>query len=286
MKMKISVMLAVIALSLVTTVGVPEPRKESPRHERCSAADPFLYLAPSFADRVVYYDPFEEGLGAPAVNRIDAQVSRVEGGKLVPGFTGKALRCPPWDHKPHRFYLVESEALSPHRPLTLMLWWRPDKEMNKHTGYHLVALRGKGYIADFVRGAGNWCGLTRPTHVLQVYRFPGISNHNGIWGNRHATFPAGKWHHAALVVESASVVKVFWDGELKKTYRNKGRRFRPGETDTAHFGRHYGSFPMSIDEIVVLDRALDREEIQRYVTACRRLREIGIPYRESIQVAD
>jgi hypothetical protein len=238
-----------------------------------SAAEKCLYLPPAWADRVVFYDSFESGFDRPEINRLGAKLPPSDSTR-PDGFAGRGC-CLPLGPQHNAAMEIDSPALSIHRPLTLMCWFRLDAPMTESTGFQLLSLRGNGpYLTHFVAGKGPWCALKEPTFVCQVIAFPGIPQYNNPWGGR-ATFEPGVWHHVALTVANAAEIRVYRDGTLKETILPKGRPFRENEVHTAAFGSQ--GHPMTLDEVLVLDRALAPDELADYVTASRSLRERGFP---------
>ena len=234
-----------------------------------------LYLPPWLEDRVVYYQPFLGEPGAPAINRIGVETV-VSRGALVPGLAGKGLQ----DATPAKSagaLLLRSPALSPDRPLTLSLWWRLDAPMAAATCFHLLTLRGeRGMLSNFVRGEGEWCALTEPRFVFQVMYYDGITDVNGIWDG-HAWTEAGVWHHAAMVCRNATEVDIYWDGARRSHHAIKGRPFAARDGGTLEIGPNWLFHPMTLDEVMVLDRALTADEVAAYVLAVRRLCAVGFP---------
>lgn len=244
--------------------------------EKKHPASRFMYLPPDIEKRVVFYHSFEKGLARPEIDLVGGKLS-CGSKETAPGLTGRGLkvRDPKAARNPLR---LKSPALSPHRGITVSMWWRPDEPMKDDTCYHLASLRGKGYISSFVRGKGQWCALKRPTFVFQLYNFPGIANRNDIWTGG-ARVDTGTWHHIAMTVAVGSEVRVYWDGKLRVRYSVKGRSLRPEDgVSLAEFGPTWLFHPMTLDEIVVLDRALTGEEIADYVTAVRRLAEVEFAF--------
>ena len=235
-----------------------------------------LYLPPRWGNRVSFYHSFENGPGKPEVNRPDASVAAPPT-KQCAGYVGRGYRCCPCPEGVGGQLTLRSPAFSAHRPLTIMMWWRLDAPMKDETTYRLIDLRGTGYISSFVHGKGTWCALEHPTVVLQVYRFAGIPNHNGIRGGGDPRAKAGQWHHAALTVEAGSEVRSYRDGTLQRRHVIQGRLFKKGDTREIRLGNRCGGHPMTIDEVVIVDRALSPEEIQDYIQACSHLREVRMP---------
>lgn len=228
----------------------------------------FLYLPPAWADRVVFYHSFENGADRPEINRLDG---KLRGHQTEPaaGLTGRAYRAP--DPKEKKASLqLDSPALSPNRPLTVMLWYRLDAPMREETSFQLLRIGGKGHIASFVHGKGEWCALKEPTYISQVHGFPEIRNHHNSWGGR-VWFEPGEWHHAAITVANASEVRIYWDGQLREEIGIKGRLFQEGDCSWVHLDPNWLHHPMSIDEVIICDRALTADEIACYVRAVRAL---------------
>jgi hypothetical protein len=261
--------LAVCAL-IWLMAGVPGIGQAAP-------ADGFFYLPPNLADRVVFYHSFGKGLKTPDLNLIGASLTLAENtpapGVVGPGYmsgSGTVARA-------KGGFRLHSPALSPHRPMTVMLWWRLDEPMREEKGFGVIALRGKGWISTFVAGKGPWCALKEPTYVFQCYNFPGMENCNDVWGGR-AWFEPGVWHHAAMTVSGAADIRIYWDGKLRTQYAPKKRLFQEGEIDSVELGASGNSPAMTLDEIVILDRALGAEEILSYMTAVNALAQVGFVF--------
>ena len=237
-------------------------------------ADRWLFLPPAWADRVVFYHAFEQGVDQPEINLAGLQL---RGEKTPPtsGFAGRGYRAPNQYEKQTPLRLL-GPALSVHKPITIMHWWRLDAAMKPETCFQLLRLSGTGYIASFVRGKGEWCGLQAPTYISQLYDFPEISNHNNPWGGP-AWFKDGEWHHVAITVANAREVRIYWDGVLRETILAKGRTFRAGDVGAADLDCNWLYHPMTIDDVIVVDRVLLPEEIAAYVQAVRSLREVEFP---------
>ena len=234
-----------------------------------------LYLPPWLEDRVVYYQPFEGDPKTPVINRIEA-VTTVSRGTQVPGLAGRGLQdaAPANSAGP---IALRSPALSPDRPLTLSFWWRLDAPMAAETCFHLLTLHGeRGIISNFVRGKGEWCALTEPRFVFQVVYYEGIPDINGIWDGS-AWVEAGIWHHVAMVCRNATEIDVFWDGVRRSHHTIKGRPFTAADGGALEIGPNWLFHPMTLDEVMVVDRALSGTEIAAYVLAVQRLREVALP---------
>jgi hypothetical protein len=257
-----------LALIVLLLVGAAWGQSPAP------AASEFLYLPPAWENRVVFYQAFEQGVNKPEINILGA---RIQGAVTAPaeGLAGRGYTAPNYNVNQTPLSLI-TPGLSAHRPLTLMCWWRLDAPMAETTCFSLLGLSGSGFIASFVRGKGDWCGLTQPTCISQVYNFPGIANHNNPWGGR-AWFAPGEWHHVAITVAGAQQVAIYWDGRLRETILIKGRLLREGDTSRADIGTSWLYHPMTLDDLIVVDRALTADEIADYVLAIRSLRDHGMP---------
>jgi hypothetical protein len=234
-------------------------------------ADRFLYLPPAWAERVVYYHSFDAALGQADINDLGASLAAAPV-QATTGFAG--LGCAEGLGPDRKLgYQISSDGLSPHLPLTLMCWFRLDAEPSETAWYNLLRLwGGNNYVTHFVAGKGEWCGLQEPTFIYQVVNFPGIPLYHNSWGGRPA-FAPGEWHHVAMTVANAANVRFYRDGALVENILVKGQSFREGEVNAATFGD--GGLPMTVDEVLVLDRALRAEEIAEYVAAARQLHDIG-----------
>ncbi|HPD15060.1 MAG TPA: hypothetical protein PLE19_08920 [Planctomycetota bacterium] len=234
----------------------------------------FLGVPPALEDRLLYYHGFEQFGGQPEANKADlVQVGNVN--SVPDGMRGRGAMTGNGS-----VLQLRSPELSPHRPLTVMLWWALAEDARPETGFGLVHLQGRGIISHFAAGKGPWCALQRTAAVLQVYYFPGIQNVNGIYDAdwaAHIELRAGAWHHTALVIQGASLVEVYTDGRLAWKTRNDGRPFHEDDkVGEVTFGTR-GAPGLLIDEVFVLRRALTAAEIADYVAAIRQMREAGYP---------
>jgi hypothetical protein len=257
-----------VGLLLAAVPGGACGGEEAGKKEDAAPGARFLYLPPAWSDRVVFYHSFESAVDKPEVNLIQGQV-RGEKTEPVAGLNGRGYKAPNSYEKRTPLQL-SSPALCPHKPITAMLWFRLDAAMKPETSFQLLRLGGRGYIASFVRGKGDWCALKEPTYISQVYDFPGVTNHHNSWGGR-VWFEPGEWHHVAITVAGASEVRIYWDGKLRENIVIKGRLFREGDVTWAHLDPNWLYHPMSIDDVVVADRALTADEVGDYVTAARQL---------------
>ena len=102
---------------------------------------------------------------------------------------------------------------------------------------------------------------------LQVYRY---------WDERPQPLKAAN-PDVAISVSGAADIRIYWDGQERTRHSPKGRIFKEGEINAAELG-HSGNRPaMTLDEIVVLDRALSADEVLAYVTAVKALAQVKFP---------
>ncbi len=234
----------------------------------------FNYLPPAWADRVVFYSSFEQGVGTPEINTIAADINGTASGPSDGLVGSKGYRSTTAGEQEFR---LSSLGLSAHRPITLMTWFRLDTPMTETEWFCLLWLgRGGAHISCDIRGKGEWCGLTDPTFITQWYNFEGIHNLNHTSGGR-VWFEQGSWHHVALTVTGARQIDAYLDGRLKLTGLITGRTFREGDTTEAIVGNSWQCRPMTLDEVVVTDCALSPNEISEYYVSVKKLREIGFP---------
>jgi hypothetical protein len=261
---------AALVLTLLSPAADP-PLRATPAY---ATLLPSISLPPTFEDRLLYYQSFDSPDGAPEVNGTGSAPNALE-----PQPDGIRGRCAlgAQDTGLH----LNSEAFSPHRPLTASFWWAlvEDARIDGVFGlFHLT--NGRGFISHFSRGQGEWCALQRPAGILQVYNLDGIANVNGIYEGDllgKLDLRAGVWHHTAIVIRGASLVEVYTDGLKVFETRNNGRSFAP--EDKLHDLR-VGSFwgaPALIDEVAILQRALSAEEIADYVHAIRQMAAVDYP---------
>jgi len=245
--------------------------EEEPPFVRC--------VPPWFSDCVAYHNAFEGSLDQADVNTEqipvvrDARRGEVDA-KLAPvvtpehGLFGQGLFVQDWRAP----FMVRSPALSPHRPLTLSFWWALPQDLKVDGGYMLFEYTGGGYIGLFCRGKGEWCALQRPAGVFQIYYFPGIQNVNGIYDYdllAHQDLRAGVWHHSAVVSRQARTAQVYTDGKLVFEVTTSGRDFTEQDAlQSLAFGG-----PLYMDELLILNRAVEGDMIADYVQGIERLRE-------------
>jgi len=245
----------------------------------------FLYLPAVWADRVVFYHSFEQGVDKPEINTAGVKVTG-HSPEDVEGFAGRGYRVqkPEGGLKRNLLTLDSAEALSAHRPLTIMHWWRLDEEMQEDLTFNLIFLQGRGWISNSVHGKAQWCGLREPTYISQVHGFAGIRNYNNPWGGR--VFPEkGAWHHVAMTFSGASTIRFYWDGRLRETIAVRGREFAPDDTSQLMLGAQYSragkpDASMTIDEVIIVNRALNADEVSQYAKSSIKLKEVEFVQQE------
>ena len=238
-----------------------------------AAPAPAVLGPPWFEECLAYYNRFEGKPGEADVNTDGlALVDRGPLGTLDSGLFGRALhvkdgRAP---------FTLQGQALSPHRPLTLSFWWALPYDLAVDGGYTLFYLRGRGFVAAFSRGKGEWCALQRPAGVFQVYSFPGIQNVNGIYDfdlMAHLDLKAGVWHHTAVVFRRACMAQMYTDGKLVFDVTTSGREFSAEDgLNAIDFGG-----PLYLDELAILNRAVDADLIGDYYRGVSQLRGYCAP---------
>jgi len=131
---------------------------------------PYISLPPSWENRVIYYQSFEQENNKAEINNSKLELSEMMDIKSG-GIRG---RCAiPSGVKSIQ---LKGKALSPDKPLAVSFWWSIQKEADKDSGFRLFHLtNGKGFVSNFIR-SGHWCALEKPAGVLQVYYLQDIQN--------------------------------------------------------------------------------------------------------------
>jgi len=232
-----------------------------------------LLIPPALEDRVLFYHGFSRGPGRPEINRLGGEWSAGDA-RAGDGLAGPGAALAGAEAKRGMTLTGLDRPLA--RPLTVLVWWRLDAPVGKQSAYDLVGLHGEGWISNFVR-SGPWCGLTEPTFVLQVYRWPGVTNVNHVHAGS-GIVETGVWHHAAMVVARGSVVRVYWDGRERADVHLKGRFLGTGDrAGTLALGNRHGGHPMTVDEVLVLDVALPAGAVRDAMDAVRHLADRALP---------
>ena len=156
---------------------------------RAAAPADRLSIPPELEGAVVLYHGFERGTTSPEVAPEGSRVVGVEA--TAAGLFGRGYAYVPSDVGRGNGLEIRSLGIGPDRPVTAMVWWRLDAPMQDHSCFHILALTGKGHIASFVRGKGDWCALPEPRRIFQVHGFPGIANVHHHWSER-VWPPAGR----------------------------------------------------------------------------------------------
>jgi hypothetical protein len=244
-----------------------------------AAATPELPGPIWMTDGLAAYHDFSKGLDTLALNTAGLTVDRnYRRGLVKPedqpatlnaqGFIGACAQVSAYTAP----LSLRGAALSPHEPRTLAFWWCYPGEVTPTTGFGLFELTGgRGLISNFVRGKGEWCGLTRPTGVFQVYYFKDITAVNALYDTQfttHYDLGPGKWHHTALVARMAREVELYTDGKLVAKTALKGRDL----ADADGLRQVILGPGILVDEIALFSRALPAEQVAEYYTALTALR--------------
>ncbi|MBI2297703.1 MAG: hypothetical protein HYU66_01905 [Armatimonadetes bacterium] len=230
-------------------------------------------VPPAWEPGLVYYQSFDAEQGLPEVNTggLQAQMAL---GLCAGGFRG---RCggPEGAGDPNQKALrlvAKDDTLSPHHPLSVLLWWRLPADLPVNGGFDILYVNARqGFVSTFARG-GPWCGLAATAGVVQVYYLPGISNVNGIYASplrAGLDLRGGVWHHSAMVISAGSLVEVYTDGAKVFETRIQGRPFAAEDEFRT---LTLGGWGLSIDEAMVLRRPLDAESLADYVRGMWQMR--------------
>lgn len=218
------------------------------------------------ASHVLVYASFDAG--TPSPERL-VQGVRLKENSAVDmadaGLFGSALRAT------ERTLALEGDRLSPHRPLTLMFWWRLERDHPVDGYFGWYQFTGRGFTSAFSRGKGEWCALTRPAGVMQVYHLPGIPNVNHLFDldlARSLDLRGGVWHHLAAVFRPGSEIVLYLDGKRAAEVTTQGRGFRAEDgLRTLDLGPG-----LVLDEVIILERALEGEQIEEYLRGIEHMR--------------
>ena len=235
----------------------------------CMAADEpkadDVFCPPAWAPHTVYAHSFDGA--APQLNAAGLKM----GGQLAVDTDGFRGGCARLEQRRELLLSGEGEALSPHRPLTVMFWWALPEELPKQGGFGLIQLPAKrGYISAFARG-GPWCGLEEAAGVLQVWSIPGVRDENSIYDRKLGQtvgLKKGQWHHTAMVINGGSQISVYTDGRLVHEMRTQGRSLSIEDG----FNQIRLGGGVLLDELLILRTPLEADQIDEYVTAMRQMR--------------
>ncbi|HJN16162.1 MAG TPA: hypothetical protein QGH10_11745, partial [Armatimonadota bacterium] len=150
-----------LALLLIAAASLAQPVRATPGFDPAVAS---LSLPPSFEDRLIYFNSFDDGDVEPDLDETGVQVI------ATPPVDGAGMRGGRATAVKDGVLQLRSEAFSPHEPLTVSFWWAlgEDERIDGTFGlYHLT--NGRAIVSHFSRGKGEWCQLPRPTGILQVY---------------------------------------------------------------------------------------------------------------------
>lgn len=231
-------------------------------------------LPEGFEKLLIYYNNFEGENGKAMynpfkINEIFNKVKSSEGffGKgyisEVPMFAGGGLT-------------LKSSILSPHKSLTISIWWAlKDTHIPGH-GFQIFSFNGKGFISNFVRGGGGdtWCALLKPAGVFQVYYFPSLQNINGIYDfdiMRTLNLQGGVWHNTVVTFSCGREITLYQDG--KKVGRWVLTRTLKEEDGIYTLSIACGE-PLIFDEILIIRGIMREDDVERYYNILKELRKI------------
>ena len=240
------------------------------------AADDAAPLPPEWREHVIVRQSFDAGEEArPDVVEIGLEAQPVPEKRLTDrGLSGRGYRAA--DGHPYR---LAHEDLSLHQPLTVSMWWTLDEEPKIDGAFSLLRVHGanRAMVLVFSKGRGKWKNLKHPVGAFQILNVPNVRNVSMLWAGdllEAYDLAPGRWHHAALVVRSGGrEVELFIDGESQHRATLIGGRIE--EEHELHewlFGNRYkGELAVRLDELILLDRALDAESISTYYKGTRAL---------------
>lgn len=237
-----------------------------------------LFVSPLFSDIlpegwekfVIYYNDFEKD-GKARINPLKIE-EIFSTDSLANGLLGKGYLC-----AEGKGLTLRSFQLSPHRSLTISIWWALKKERKPGAGFVIFSLNGKGFISCFVRGGGGdpWCALTKPAGVFQVYYFPGIQNINGIYDfdiMRTLDLRGGVWHNTIVSFSCGREVKVYQDGRRVGRWILT-RCLREDDGINSLTLAPYGE-AMFFDEVLIIRGVLREDEVKNYYLKLKGLKDI------------
>ena len=226
-----------------------------------------------FKDSIIYYNNFETKINPFNIKEKLKKEHIVEN-----GFSGKSYLS---EARWRDGVILISDKLSPHNSLSISVWWALKEKHKEGSSFEILSLKGKGYISVFTRGGGKdtWCALKKPAGVLQVYNFPGIRNINGIYKvDIGSVLNLGKnqWNNTIITFTAGKNIKLYHNGNLFAEYNLSGRSFKKEDKiNSLSFG-YGGMEKIYLDEILILKRVLNEEEIKEYYNMIEGLKETGV----------
>jgi hypothetical protein len=217
---------------------------------------------------VIYYNDFESADGKAKTNPLGMEEFLPP---LSSGFIGKGCIS-----QSRKGFVLRSPFLSPHKLLTISIWWALKEEHKPGHIFVIFSLNGRGFISCFVRGGGGdtWCALTKPAAVFQVYYFPGVQNINGIYDfdvMKTMDLKGGVWHNTVVSFSCGREITLYQDGKKVGKWiltRSLREEDRINSLSLAPYGEE-----MYFDEILILRGVLDEEEAERYYRMMRGLKD-------------
>lgn len=233
----------------------------------CLADNPAdrVFCPPAWSADLIYAHSFDAD--APELNSAGLKAT----GKIILAPNGLRGSCGQVEQRKDLLLSAATDALSPHRPLTVMFWWSLPEDLPQQGGFNIIQLSGKrGYIGHFARG-GPWCALDDTAGVLQVWSIPGIRDENAIYDRKlrqSIALTKREWHHTALVINGGSLISVHTDGQPVFETRTQGRSI----TADDGFNQLRLGGGVLLDELLILRTPLPPDTIAEYVTAMRQIR--------------
>ncbi len=232
-------------------------------------------LPQGFEKQVIYHNDFEQENGLAILNPLGI-VEHIQQPSLTSGFLGKGYLSQGIPMFGGGGISLHSPALSPHKSLTISVWWALKEEHKPGQGFVVFSHNGKGFISNFIRGGGGdpWCALAKPAGVFQVYYFPGIQNINGIYDldiMNTLDLRGGIWHNTIATFSCGREIVLYQDGKKVGKWILTRNLNEDDSLTTLYFA---SGEAMCIDEILILRGIIREEDAERYYKVTKVLREI------------
>lgn len=233
------------------------------------------FLPEGYDKMVIYYNDFEQENGKARLNFFDI-TEKLDKTNLTSGLLGKGYLAEGIPMFGGGGFSLHSPSLSPHKSLTICLWWALKEDHKPGQGFVIFSLTGKGFISNFVRGGGEdtWCALTKPAGVFQVYYLPGILNINGIYDfdiMRSLDLRKGIWHNTVVTFSCGREITLYQDGKRVGRWVLSRELKEDDGINTLYIG---SGESMYFDEVLIIRGVMREEDIERYNSCIKGLREI------------
>lgn len=235
-------------------------------------------LPDGYENMVIYFNDFESESGKAGFNPLGLR-ENLNRSALGDGLLGKGYLIEDIPMFGGGGFSLQSPTLSPHKSLTISVWWALKEEHKPGQGFVIFSLNGKGFISNFVRGGGGdpWCALTKPAGVFQVYYFPGIQNINGIYDfdiMRSLDLRGGIWHNTIATFSCGREITLYQDGKRAGRWVLTRELKEYDEITTLSFGSGESIY---IDDIVILRGIMREEDTERYYQIISVLKQFLFP---------